>query len=290
MTKYKLRDLIIKSVDLVDKGANPDANIVLLKRDDSDDANTIRQAKIGEFKKIVDDIVNLMEGDDTMPKLEEILSKLTEEEKGVMDAELKKGTDAITKAAELEKIKDEADAKDTTIADLTKKLEEATKPEGEQKGTEDILKSADPGVKAYVEGLQADVKKAADQAKESSDKVEKLQASIQTEEFTKKASEYQGLTIKPEDFGAVLMDIFNKAPESYEKLVEVLKSADKAIVEGNLMKTAGADGEGELKDSEQQMELKAKEIQKRDSIPYEQAYTKACEENTDLYAKIKKGE
>ncbi len=275
----KLEGLIIESVDLCKKGANPDAKIVLFKRD----ANT--------------------KGDGNMPKMEDILEKLSDEEKGVVEAATKATEADVEKATktaeELEKVTKAKEAADTELKGF-KDAEEAQKKaeEDKKKKEENVLKDADPKIREYVEGLEKKIEKSKEDAtetselvKKSSERVEKLETDIKKAEYIKKASEFKGLAIKPEELGETLMNLAKSAPEEMDKVMEVLKSADAVILENaTIMKAMGADGEGEPGTSEQEMEKKAHAIAKAKDIPYEQAYDDACKSDTKLYAKIQKGE
>lgn len=110
-----------------------------------------------------------------------------------------------------------------------------------------------------------------------------------TEKYVQVAKSFKGLVIKPEEFGIVLKEIAINSPKSIDKIEEVLKSADQAIVEGGIFKEIGssAGGSGGAKAMDK-IEQKAVEIMKSEKISKAEAITKALEIDPSLYSEYLK--
>lgn len=133
------------------------------------------------------------------------------------------------------------------------------------KENEEMVKKAD--------SLEAMIKKQED---------EKL-----TEKYVGVAKSYQGFSMNPEEFGLVLKEIAVNAPNTIEKIEEVLKSADMAITNGNLFKEIGSSASGSI-NAMDKIEKRADEIMKSEKITKAEAITKALENDPELYSEYLK--
>jgi len=273
----RLKDLMITNIDLVDKGANPDADIVLFKSDN----------KGGQTSETANEIVKLLEkeGDDKMT-LQEILAKLSEEEQGVIKADIEAKEAAVVKSADALAAKEiELTKSNDELAKIKKDSGEDVKPK-----PEDILKSASPEVQKLFADNDEKVKKAQDDAAEAIKKADAIALAARTKEFIAKAAAYEGLPIKAEDFGVALMKVADSVDkEVYEKIENTLETADKAIVEGNLFKAEGSDNKGATGDVEKKIEKGVEEIMKSNSnLTKEQAETQYYDSHPEAYSEYEK--
>lgn len=105
--------------------------------------------------------------------------------------------------------------------------------------------------------------------------------------FTKRASEELGnMPGTDEEHAHVLKAVAGLDEKAAATLSTLFKAANDAMGEG--FRETGQGGEGPqasatVTKAEQQLDAKAKEIEKRDSVPYHSAYAKAMTENPALY-------
>lgn len=257
----KLKDLKIDRVDLVDKGANPDAHILLFKR----------------------------KGDEGVMKFEEIMKKLTPEQQTAVMEEINKakGADMTpeekkkkeAEMAAMGKMKDDLAKRDQEVKDLTAKVEELTKSKtGDGEGDDkDIFKGLNPEVKKYLE----DMKKEADAAKAI---VKAMEETRLIEQYTSVAKSFNALPIKAEEFGPVLKSFAQADKDSYAKLEAMLKSFNEAVSKGALFKELGTSSSNSA-DPYAKMEAKAQELVQKSSTPLskEQAMVQIMRTEPELY-------
>lgn len=102
-------------------------------------------------------------------------------------------------------------------------------------------------------------------------------------EYINKAAAFNTLSMKPDEFGVILMKAADTLDEAdYLELERVLRAADEGLK--NLFKQVGTDidnGGGE-ESAVVKLEKAAKQIAKRDGISSEQAFVKALDEHPDL--------
>ena len=274
----KLRELVINRIDVVDKGDNPKAHILLFKNEGGQLNNNVN--------------INNKKGDDYIMTIEEILAKLPQEDQDLLKVELE------SRKGEVDILKTEADTKDKAVEDIKKKLTDAETALKEADGKivkeepkikdEDVIKKAGPEAEKVFKEMQERLEKSETEGAENTKKVDELSTKIQKRDFMEKAETFKGLGETTEDLTEILMDISNKAPESYEKLEKLLEKTNKAIEEGELLKVQGSSASGDAGDAETEIRKGAEEIAKRDKISPEQAELKLLEEKPELYEKYEK--
>lgn len=171
------------------------------------------------------------------------------------------------------------------LKDELKKSKEEGNGGEDQGEQEDLFKGMTPAQRAFFEKQQERV--------EAAEKLAKAEKEARlAKEFIQKASTYDGLNIKAEEFGPVLKAASEAMDaETFSKLDEVLKSASETAKSGELFKEVGDNGEGTMGSAWQEVEKKAAELRKEDtSLSKEAAETRVLEENPDLYARYIKGE
>ena len=252
----KLRGPLFDRVDLVDNGAAPGAHIAFWKRSTEDE--NIKKTEGG--KKM---------------ELEEILKGLPEDQRAVLKADsdardaavatAKAEIEVLKAAADDKKKKDEEDAKLAALANLKKSDE-----------SEDIWKGVNPAIKERVEKAEAAVAEAVAKTVAAEEKIAKA-------DFAKRAAELNALPTKPEEFGEVLRKIADATPAEYERLTEVLKSANEIIKSGKAFEEVGS-GQTGAASGMTVIEKRAEELRKvNPSLTKEQAFVKVMETDPKLY-------
>jgi len=200
---------------------------------------------------------------DNMPNdFETLLASLKPEQAGVIKSYI----------ATVEKSKDDTHA--TVLSELNDKietLEKAATPPIVEEVSEDIYKNASPELKSYVEKMRSQLD---------------VVLADQAESLAK--ARYEAVKAIPCD-EAELNDVLKSiSPAAFT----VLQKAAKAIEEG-LLTAKGKDAPGEFIDNDNAyvaLEKAAKEIMTKEAdVTFEQAFSKACEVNADVYAKYVKG-
>ena len=92
-------------------------------------------------------------------------------------------------------------------------------------------------------------------------------------------SEFQNLSTTADEFGPILKEMNESmSKESYDKVVDILKSADAAVKESKLFDEAGSNLSGGGSDAHSKLTSLAEELRKSDSsLSPEQAYTKVLD-------------
>lgn len=109
-----------------------------------------------------------------------------------------------------------------------------------------------------------------------------------TREYVEKAAGYTNLPVNPADFGPVLRELAEKAPEAAAKMEGVLKAADEALAAGGLFVEAGAAGTGRGGGTSAWDEIVSKAaalVQKDSSLTPEQARLRIMEQEPALYGR-----
>ena len=259
-----LKMSIIETVGLVDAGANQDSDILIYKRDNGKEGPAPMPTPAEPR------IETLLVSDPAKGPLAKLLA-LVAGKLGVAPAEVDKALastepttpeggrppmptpfDPTTLPEEaqgawqaMEKRAADAEAAQAT---LQEKLDTAPPPAEPVKPAEptaaDVLKNADPAVIALVEKAQADAKAAqaqAEAAQATADTVQKAAAQAAMVVVCK--ADMGNLQGEPEE-QATLMLACKAAltPEQFTQLQAMHRAADKAIAEGVLLKSLGADG------------------------------------------------
>lgn len=259
----KLQNLKIDRVDLVDKGANPDAHIVLFKREGGKGMN-----------------------------YEELLKSLTEEQQAVITAEIEK----VALSAEEKKIEDkhaamaQEEIKRATMAKEAKILElerslEAYLEKSKAPTDEDIFKGLSPVLKAQIEDMQ----KRADAAESV---IKALEDEKLTKHYEEIAKAYDKLPVEATKVGSIFKSLAKSDKAMYTELETMFKSFNEMIAKGNLFKEMGNSGsKGGSTKPWDQIQNKANEMvtKSANSVTKEQAIAQVLKAHPELYAEYLKG-
>jgi len=232
----------------------------------------------------------LMKGVEYVMTIEEILSKLDDEDQNFLKTEFEARTNEIgslkkdteTKDVEIEKQKVEVEKLKKKVEDI----EKAKAEEGSNKNKdEDILKDADPKIKEKFEAMQKrldDSDKATEMQKE---KIDKLQKEAEMEKIRKEATELVGISKETDKLTSLLYEVKKAVPEDkYSELKEILDSANGVIKESTLLDSIGSDEEGSGKTSKSIIKSKVEALRKiKPELTDAQATDEILQENPELY-------
>ena len=300
----EIYDLTIDEISLVDRGANADARVVLLKRDGEmtgpktfKDLMSQRKAEddlwrvFGVFREVVESVLSSGESNkqalikDAFDQFSDALKPIIEVKKMSGNNDLTAVTEALTKAEErlatldtgLKDAQAEIAKRDAKIAEL-EKVAKADQNQTDQ--TEDVLKSAPESIRKAFEALNARVAASEAVAK-------RMQDERELEAFSKRAGQFERLTFDVKTFGPLLHRIAKGATTAADadEVERVLKAADAALKAGGVPLTEiGKSGGDRGGSAETAIAAKAEEIRKRDpKLSVEQAAAKALEEDPSLY-------
>lgn len=251
----KLRKLLIDRVDLVRRGANQDAHIVLFKADE-DEIEKGKQKNMDELKKQLEDLQKAF--DAQKAQLEKAQSDLT-----AAQTEVTKAQSEVTKAQ-------------GEVADLKKAATTVAKSEEEQE--QEFLKSMPEGFRKRYEAQQADLKKAAEEKAV-------LIAKAQEADFKKAAG--QELSHLKGDEAAkvtVLKALSKLTADEQKSVMEVLKAANEVIKTSGLFEERGTGGSHEGGSAEEQLNAIAKSLlDKKEVATLGDGLVKAGKANPELY-------
>lgn len=274
---YLLEDLVVDRVDLVDEGANSAAFIELFKRK--------------ERKESMD--------------YKEVIAKMSPEQGKLVQAELDKLAGEVTKAKEdLATVTTERDEAKKQLDETNGKLETANDDLATAKSELDALKqdegkddaAKDDAAKAAFDEEET-MKAMPKEARELFTKM-KAQKNAAEEELRKakdaekhadavaKAATLKSLPIEQ----AKLVELVKGAtPEVLELLATVATAMDETVL-GEVGKSkAGAGTASTSNEAWAQIEAKANEVAKKDSISKAKAISKVVNENPDLYKQYLQG-
>ena len=266
----RIRDLKALEVSLVPKAANKKEFLILKSFEGSGNESMEKILKILETK---------MDNDE---KLEAIMKALSDDAKQAMMGAMRL----------LRQFKDELPE-----GMWQNMMELVGMPVMQQEPKKDPMSMADPITKADIDKmdvseevkvmLKALWKENDDMVKKTAD-LESLVQKAEDEKLTAKyvgvAKSFTNLSVDPKEFGKVLKEIAENAPEAMAKVQEVLKGADEALQEAGIFKEFGSSGTSTA-GAWDKIEAFAEEIMKEDTkITKEEAITKAMEQNQELYS------
>lgn len=274
-----LQDLKAVEVSLVPKGANKKKFLILKNEESEEDMETNLQEILKE----------LLENElDNEQEVEEVLKQKKLSPKAVNAV---KGALRMLNAFKGELPKDIL----STMASLAgygamkqNPMEEEKKPYGYKYGEKKMKKEDLEGleipkeIKATLQTLWKENEDMVKKAEVLEAMVKKQEDEKLTEKYVAVAKSFKSLAIKPEEFGAVLKEIAQKAPDSISMIEEVLKGADEAVTQGGIFKEVGSSARGTA-NAMDKIEKKAEEIMVNQKISKAEAITKALEEDPNLY-------
>lgn len=103
-------------------------------------------------------------------------------------------------------------------------------------------------------------------------------------QFISKAEQFENLAVEPTDFGKILKKVADVDSDGFDKLMEVLKSADENLKQNKLFKEEGSSYSDTGADAWSKIEKSAQSLLEADtSLSRERAINKVLENNPELY-------
>jgi len=263
---YLLEDLVINRVDLVDEGANSAAFIELYKRKETSamDLNEILSKMKPEHSQVIQDAIN--KANEDLAKAQEELATVTTER----DEATKERDEA---QAQLETANEDLENTKSELETLREETDKASS--GAAFDETETFKSMPQAARDMFEKMKA-------QKEAAEEEIRKAKEEKETAEAIAKAKELKAI------------------PMEQDKLVGIIKSANadvldllttvNAAIEGTVLDEVGKSHVGgNTADAWAQIEAKADEIAKRDSVSKQKAVSIAIKENPELYKNYLQG-
>lgn len=320
----KLKRLRVDRVDLVDRGANPDAHVLLYKRDvekaewDAAYMNDLPDSafayiepggeKDGQGKTVPRSLRHFpyknAAGEVDMPHLRNAMARAPQSPFG---AQAMPKLHAAAQAAGMGKAASLADSDQTSYTKPNSAGEPPNAKEAQVAETSETVAKADhdailverDALKAELDKLKGDapaqidksqlpesVIKALEEADALRIRVAKMEADQRSKDFVAKAAEFKHVADE-DDLGPVLEALDRLAPEQAKVLDQALKAANARIAESGLFKTIGSDGGAEGQDPKAQAEAFIKKAMTEDKLSYVDAFHKVFNENPSLWPEAK---
>lgn len=278
----KLKNLSVTSVDLVDKGANPDAHICLFKRKEPE---TVADPDEGMIKKLLAWLKKGYEdATGNNPQKSEIESTIEKEATHIMEFDKSKMTPE--EQAILEGLEKKYGIPDDKSGMGTAPGAASAAPEG------DVAKGATPETQSpsSTSGeLHPEVQKALSEYQELMKRqraeVEELKKSLEMERLTVIAKKYEVLGKKADELAAKLYELKKAGGTIYGDYVALLDENVTMLTKSGLFSEIGKNTQGSA-GAEQTLGIKAAELAKSAAgkLDGPDSIIKAWEENPDLAA------
>lgn len=206
---------------------------------------------------------------------EEILQKIKPEHREIILAELEKAKASNNMQEELDAALAEKQCKDAEITKLKETIATLEKKTNKNDDYETIMKNASPEMQEIFKKLDAERKAAELISKQLEN--EKLEAIAKS-----KAAELKALPIEQDKLVNIVKNIS-------DEVYEVLKAANKLIIDGPVLKSAiGTSSVTKNTDAWAKIESKAMDLMTAENISKQQAVTKVIKAEPDLYKEYKK--
>lgn len=291
----RLRVKRIDTVGFVDKGDDPEAEIVFWKRQggepeggtDSDEGDDAMAKDAGDDQ-----------GRSVLKRLLDFLKNEVGEDMSGTDEGASEGFDVSKLESDdareaFEALTEKLESAEERISGLEGELEKAKADdagEGADEGAEgDVLKGLDDEARSAFEKLQSRAEEAEDRLQETAEKVDKLREESETQEFAKTAREEIPLLADGDgaEAGRVLKAMSDALDEDmYKSVFTMLKSANEVATQGKVFQEWGSPG-ADTNDAWGKIEAKADELvtKSEDGLSKAQAVSKVLEtdEGRKLY-------
>lgn len=206
-----------------------------------------------------------------------LVASLPAEHQAIVNARL---TEEATKQANLQTQLAQAQTDLQTAQNTITELQAAAKPP--------VAEDDDSYLDSLPEKVKANILKDRQEAAQARESAQRLQDEAETRKYVDVAKTLDKIPVKAEEFGATLKTLAAAAPEAYAQVASVLGAVNAALDQSLLFESMGSANSTPTGTALDQLNAKAAEIAKRDSITKEQGFAKACRENKELYAAYQK--
>lgn len=297
----KLKGLSVTSVDLVDRGANPDAHIRLFKRKDAEPEQDMEPNE-GLLQKIAARLAKILS--DGMASMPPPIG-----DSSVMKPQVEAKAESLSADQEQQGEKEETDTmkidkskmtpeEQATLAEFEKKygIAEPGSGEGEPAPDDGVTKSAGTPDAAQQttpapdsSALHPEVAKALTDfqafTKQQAAEIEALKKGLEIERLTAAAQKFEVLGKKAPELAEKLYELKKAGGTVYDDYVALLDESVSALAKSGLFNEIGSSRQGSA-GTEQTLGIKAAELAKsaQGGMTSTDAIIKAWEENPELAA------
>ena len=270
----RLRISMIDTVGFVDKGDNPEADIVFFKREPAAEPSPMEK-----FMSFLKRVARLEEHE-----VEQLLARGVDGSSLINDGDPNSnGESQMT--FDVSKLDDDARAAfDAAVASAV----EAEMAKGDDHIEEEMMQDLPEAVAKRMDEFQKAIDAAEARADKAEEQVQKMVEEAQRSEYIAKAARLNLPGAAADDFAEILRKADSSLnAEERAKFHEVLKSASAAITEGALLQEVGQGGRGSTT-VEAEVAGLALEVQKANpTLTLEQARGKVWQQRPDLFQKYR---
>lgn len=169
--------------------------------------------------------------------------------------------------------------------DVMETLSEAEggNPDDYEKGVNITKEDLPDELKDEVEGLFKQYEQIKKENEEIKQELRKEKEQKRLSEFISKAEQFDNLPVNPNEFGKILKNFADSDEEGFQKLMEVLKSADESINQSGLFKERGSSIGDTASDAWGKIEKSAEGLMEEKGLSREQAINQVMKNNPELY-------
>ena len=257
----RLKDIFIDRIDVVDKGDNKRANILLFKNEGG-------QEVINNEDKLQEKGVEKMTYEELIKSMPEDQAVLITDAVAVKDAEIAKLADELEKAKK----------KDTAMPF------DETNPVPQEE--EDDMAKASPVIKAMIEQLTKEKDDAKAEIAKRDEELAKAAVEKRQSEFVKRFEKFDKIAAAPDELGGLMLKVADgkTTEEDVVKLEAILSAATEAIETGVVFKEVGTNKEGDVEETTiEKMEEDAKKLAKEKGTTKEIEFRNLIKAKPDVY-------
>lgn len=298
----KLKNVLVNSVDLCKQGANQRAFICLKKSVEEgnhvDLKTSIIQNVCKELNITIEDVCkalgfSIQEEENQQQKIKKAMqesllsvlqdeSKTAEQKQQIVQKSVNEFFDTIydfAKEEQQSESKTETEQEDENM-DINKMTEDDKAVYEELKKKYELEEQQES--QAEQKALHPEVKKALQEAETAKKELEELKKSLELKEVEGIAKQYEIIGKNTEELATKLYELKKSNEQAYHDYIAMLDEMVSMTQASGIFKEYGSSRAG-VGSQKQQAEQKIQELMKSDTaMTYEQAFTRVCEENTEL--------
>ena len=298
----KLKNVLVNSVDLCKQGANQRAFICLKKSVEEgnhvDLKTSIIQNVCKELNITIEDVCkalgfSIQEEENQQQKIKKAMqesllsvlqdeSKTAEQKQQIVQKSVNEFFDTIydfAKEEQQSESKTETEQENENM-DINKMTEDDKAVYEELKKKYELEKQQE--TQAEQKELHPEVKKALQEAETAKKELEELKKSLELKEVEGIAKQYEIIGKSTEELAPKLYELKKSNEQAYHDYITMLDEMVSMTQASGIFKEYGS-GRAGAGSQKQQAEQKIQELMKSDTaMTYEQAFTRVCEENTEL--------
>lgn len=284
--KYRLTSLKLDEVSLVDRGANPLADIVLVKAENMDNED-LKPEEIGKMKRVLRQLSDLFKFDyETEKFIEDEINKedteMTEELQKQLDEALASIEALKAEKSDLESLSKMTDEEKAYMDGMDHEAKSRFMAMSADERKEMMTKKSDEVTKGMSDEAIAKMESIQKELNEAKEALAKREEEAVAKSFIEKAEkDFPHVAGEPVAKGAFLRATESLSDDVKEFAVSLMKAANAAGE--SLSKEIGSQGAGT--DAKEKLNALAKALSEEKGISFAQAYTQVCEgpEGAALY-------